>query len=197
MAIDIKLVEEAQTQSSVPPKKFALWLFLVTVFMIFAALSSAYIVRRANGSWLIFELPIMFWISSAMILVSSFTMHWAYVSAKRGKIEATKLAMSITTILGIGFLFGQVFAWLQLVDNGIHLVGRDATAVSGSFLNVIAGLHWLHVISGVIVLIVSSVSVFRLKVNSKNLSGLEMCATYWHFLDVLWLYLFVFLLLNR
>jgi cytochrome c oxidase subunit III len=197
MAVDIKLVEEAPKQSSVNPKKFALWLFMATVVMIFAALTSAYIVRHANGSWMVFELPKMFWVNTAIILGSSFTMHWAYTAAKRDQIETMKLAITLTTILGVGFLVGQIFAWGQLVDNQIYLRGRDATAVSGSFLYVISWLHWLHVISGVIVLLVSTTSVFRLKVNSKNLLGLEMCATYWHFLDVLWLYLFVFLLLNR
>jgi cytochrome c oxidase subunit III len=197
MAVDIKIVEEAKTQRSIPPRKFALWIFLTTVFMIFAALSSAYLVRRANGSWMLFELPTMFWINTAIILSSSFSMHWAYLSAKRDKLETMKLAMSLTTVLGIAFLVGQFYAWGDLIDIQVYLRGIDATAVSGSFLYVISGLHWLHVISGVIVLMVSTVSVFRLKVNSKNLLGIEMCATYWHFLDVLWLYLFVFLLLYR
>jgi cytochrome c oxidase subunit 3 len=197
MAVDIKLIEEAKKPVGMNPRKFALWLFMATVVMVFAAFTSAYIVRRANGSWLIFDMPDMFWINTAIILVSSFTMHWAYVSAKRDKVEVSKLAMVITTILGAAFLVGQFFAWQQLVDNKIYFRGVDATAVSGSFLYVISWVHWVHVISGVIVLIVSSTSVFRLKVNSKNLVGLEMCATYWHFLDVLWLYLFVFLLLNR
>ncbi|RAV98581.1 cytochrome c oxidase subunit 3 [Pseudochryseolinea flava] len=197
MAIDIKIVEEAKKPIAMHPKKFALWLFIATVVMVFAALTSAYIVRQSNGSWLVFDLPNMFWVNTAIILASSLTMHWAYVSAKQDKIDVTKLAITLTTILGTAFLVGQFFAWGQLVDNQIYLRGKDATAVSGSFLYVISWLHWLHVISGVVVLVVSTTSVFRLKANSKNLLGLEMCATYWHFLDVLWLYLFVFLLLNR
>jgi len=175
------------------PKKFALWLFLVTVIMIFAALTSAYIVRQADGNWLIFELPDLFLITTAIILISSGTMHWAYISVKRDNFESAKLAISLTTVLGISFLVGQWFAWQQLVKESIYLVGNP----SGSFVYVISGLHGLHIVGGIVFLIVVLFSIFQFKVHSKNLLRVEMCATYWHFLGGLWLYLFVFLLLNR
>lgn len=197
MAAELKIVEEAKAQVGMNPKKFALWLFMVSVIMIFGALTSAYIVRQAEGNWLDFEMPSMFWITSAMILASSVTMHWAYLSAKKDNHEMAKVAMVITVILGTGFLVGQWLGWNELVANGIYLVGRESSGVSGSFLYVISGLHGVHVISGVIFLAVVLVNVFRLKIHSKNLSQIEMCTTYWHFLDGLWLYLFVFLLLNR
>jgi cytochrome c oxidase subunit 3 len=197
MAAEIKIIEEAKAQVGMNPKKFALWLFMVSVIMIFGALTSAYIVRQAAGNWLDFEMPTMFWITSAMILTSSVTMHWAYLSAKKNNHEMAKVAMVITVILGVGFLVGQWLGWNQLVANGIYLVGRESSGVSGSFMYVISGLHGVHVISGVIFLLVVLVNVFRLKIHSKKLSQIEMCTTYWHFLDGLWLYLFVFLLLNR
>lgn len=197
MAAEIKIVEEAKAQVGMNPKKFALWLFMVSVIMIFGALTSAYIVRQAEGNWLDFEMPTMFWITSALILASSVTMHWAYLSAKRDNKEMTKVAMVITVVLGFGFLIGQWLGWNELVANGIYLVGRESSGVSGSFMYVISGLHGVHVISGVIFLLVVLVNVFRLKIHSKKLSQIEMCTTYWHFLDGLWLYLFVFLLLNR
>jgi cytochrome c oxidase subunit III len=197
MAADMKLVEEARKPLGMHPKKFALWLFMVSVIMIFGALTSAYIVRQAEGNWLLFEMPPMFWVTSTVILTSSFTMHWAYLSAKKDNLEMTKLAISITAVLGVAFLIGQWIAWGQLVEQGVYLVGRESSAVSGSFLYVISGLHGVHVISGVVFLLVVLVAVFRFKVHSKNLSQIEMCTTYWHFLDGLWLYLFVFLLLNR
>jgi cytochrome c oxidase subunit III len=197
MAAEIRIVEEAKAQVGMNPKKFALWLFMVSVIMIFGALTSAYIVRQAEGNWLDFEMPTMFWITSAMILTSSLTMHWAYLSAKNNRQETAKLAMTITVILGVGFLVGQWLGWNELVANGIYLVGRESSGVSGSFMYVISGLHGFHVISGVLFLLLVLVNVFRLKIHSKNLSQIEMCTTYWHFLDGLWLYLFVFLLLNR
>ena len=197
MAAEIKIVEEAKAQAGMNPKKFALWLFMVSVIMIFGALTSAYIVRQAEGNWLDFEMPFMFYITSALILASSITMHWAYLSAKKDNHEMAKVAMVITVILGVGFLVGQWLGWTELVGNGIYLVGRESSGVSGSFMYVISGLHGVHVISGVIFLLVVLVNVFRLKIHSKKLSQIEMCTTYWHFLDGLWLYLFVFLLLNR
>jgi cytochrome c oxidase subunit 3 len=197
MASEFKIVEEARKPMSMHPKKFALWLFMVSVIMIFGALTSAYIVRQADGNWLLFELPSMFNINTFIIIASSLTMHWAYLSAKRDNLEMTKLAVSLTLILGCGFLIGQCVAYSQLVDNGVHLVNRESSAVSGSFLYIISGLHGVHIISGLIVLIVLLVSVFKLRVHSKALAQLEMCVTYWHFLGALWLYLFVFLLLNR
>ncbi|HEY0654773.1 MAG TPA: cytochrome c oxidase subunit 3 [Chryseosolibacter sp.] len=197
MAAEIKIVEEAKAQVGMNPKKFALWLFMVSVIMIFGALTSAYIVRQAEGNWLDFEMPTMFWITSGLILASSITMHWAYFSAKKDNHEMAKVAMSVTVILGVGFLVGQWLGWKELVANGIYLVGRESNGVSGSFMYVISGLHGLHVISGVIFLLVVLVNVFRLKIHSKKLGQIEMCTTYWHFLDGLWLYLFVFLLLNR
>lgn len=197
MAAEIKIVEEARKPLAMHPKKFALWLFMVSVIMIFGALTSAYIVRQAEGNWLDFEMPPMFWVTTGLILLSSFTMHWAYLSIKKDNFERAKLAISITVVLGVAFLIGQYMGWSQLVNNGIHLVGRDSSAVSGSFLYIISGLHGVHVISGVLFLMVILVAIFKLKVHSKNLAKIEMCTTYWHFLDGLWLYLFVFLLLNR
>jgi cytochrome c oxidase subunit 3 len=197
MATEIKIVEEAKKPIGMNPKKFALWLFMVSVIMIFGALTSAYIVRQAEGNWLDFAMPPMFWITTAIILASSITMHWAYFAVKKNNLEVAKMAMSITVVLGVAFLVGQFLGWKQLVANGVYLVSRESSGVSGSFLYIISGLHGLHVISGVIVLLVMLVLVFRLKVHSRNLAPIEMCTTYWHFLDGLWLYLFVFLLLNR
>jgi cytochrome c oxidase subunit III len=193
MATELRIVEEAKRPLSMHPKKFALWLFIVTVIMIFAALTSAYIVRQADGNWLIFELPDLFLVTTAIILTSSGTMHWAYMSVKKDNLETAKIAIVLTTILGIVFLIGQFMAWGELVKNSVYLVGNPA----GSFVYVISGLHGIHIIGGVVFLIIVLVSVFQLKIHSKNLLRIEMCATYWHFLDVLWLYLFVFLLLNR
>jgi hypothetical protein len=136
MSVDIKIVEEAKQPMTMNPKKFGMWLFMVTVFMVFAALSSAYIVRRAEGNWTFFELPTLFWVNTVVMLISSATLHWAYLSAKRDNLESVKIATIITTILGLGFMVGQYFAWTELVTNSIHLVGNP----SGSF-----GLHYFRV----------------------------------------------------
>ncbi|OEK01722.1 cytochrome oxidase subunit III [Roseivirga sp. 4D4] len=194
MVEDYKLVDVPVEQPlSMHPKKFALWLFIVTVVMIFAAFTSAHIVRQADGDWLIYDIPPMLWITSGIILTSSIFMQWAYIAAKRDKLEQVKLALSITTILGLAFLYGQFQAWGQLVDAGVFFVGNPA----GSFMYVFTGIHAAHLISGVIYLLYMLISSFRYKVHAKNMLNMDMCTTYWHFLGGLWIYLFIFLLLNH
>lgn len=193
MTSDLKLVEEPEKPLAMNPKKFALWLFIITVVMVFAALTSAYIVRQAEGNWVAFELPVEMWLTTATIFLSSITMHWGYLEAKKDNLEKVKFALGITTLLGVLFLVGQFYVWSVLVDHQVYFVGNP----SGSFLYVISGLHGLHIVSGVIFLIIVLISTFKYKVHSKNLTLIQMCTTYWHFLDVLWIYLFVFLLLNH
>ena len=186
-------IEGAEQPISMHPKKFALWLFIVSVVMIFASLTSAYIVRQAEGNWLEFELPSIFWYTSGIIVLSSLTLHYAYLAAKKDELQKLKIGMVLTAILGLAFLVGQWYSWVALVDRDVYFVGNPA----GSFLYVFTGLHAIHLISGVIFLIIVLISSFRYKVHSKNMNAMEMCVTYWHFLGGLWLYLFMFLLLNH
>ncbi len=184
------------------PKKFALWLIIVTIIMIFAAFTSAYLVRKGEGNWAEFELPQIFWWNTAVLFASSLTMQWAYYSAKRNNINWLKTAMVLTVLLGIGFLIGQWESWVQLTDQKIFFGGNDPSNPhpanpSGSFLYVLTGVHAFHLVTGLIFLLVVTTAVFQYKVHSKNMVRIDMCATYWHFLDVLWIYLFVFLLLNH
>lgn len=186
-------VEGAEQPIAMHPKKFALWLFIVSVVMIFASLTSAFIVRQGEGNWLEYDLPEILWFTSAVILLSSASMHWAYVSAKNDQMSNLKLALSITSVLGIVFLIGQWFSWVALVERDVYFVGNPA----GSFMYVLTGLHAVHLISGVIFLIIVLISSFKYQIHSKRMNTMEMCATYWHFLGGLWLYLFMFLLLNH
>lgn len=178
---------------SMHPKKFALWLFMVTVVMLFAAWTSAYIVRQAEGNWLEYDLPEVFWITSGIVILSSITLQWAYISAKKDNFANLRTGMVLTVLLGIGFLVGQWYSWVALVDREVFFVGNPA----GSFLYVITGMHALHLISGLIFLIIVLISSLRLKVHSQEMNTMEMATTYWHFLGGLWLYLFMFLLLNH
>jgi cytochrome c oxidase subunit 3 len=194
MAADIKIVEEARKPLGMNPKKFALWLFMATVIMLFGAWTSAYIVKRGDTGWAEIVIPAQFWINTAIILLSSVSMFWATRAARKDDLEKVKLALSITTILGISFLIGQFFAYGQMVEMKEYFTGGN---VSHSFIYVLSAAHGAHLISGVIFLLIVLISTFKYKVHSKNMSQIEMCATYWHFLGGLWLYLFVFLLLNR
>lgn len=191
--ININIAEKVEQPLAMHPKKFALWLFMVSIIMIFAALTSAYLVRQGEGNWFEFDLPPIFWLNSVVILASSVTMHVAYFAAKKDNLELVKIFTTITTILGLSFLVLQVFAWEELVNMGVYFVGNP----SGSFLYVLTGLHGFHLITGVIYLLILLTSTYKYKVHSKSMVQMEMCTTYWHFLDGLWIYLFLFLLLNN
>jgi cytochrome c oxidase subunit 3 len=120
-------------------------------------------------------------------------MQWAYFAAKKDNHPTVRLMVTLTFVLGLLFLVGQFYGWKDLVFEKIYLVGNP----SGSFVYVITGLHGLHIISALVYLLIVLVAVQGGKIHSGRLASLEMCATYWHFLGILWLYLFVFLLLTR
>lgn len=173
--------------------KFITWLFIITIVMLFASQTSAYLVRRAEGNWTEFDLPTIFWISSVVLIISSVFMHLAVLSAKKDSFTKLKLYISLAFGLGFAFLVMQYIGWQQLQEGGIYLKGNP----SGSFLYILTGLHGFHLISGMAVLLYSFIAVYREKVHSKNMTQIEVCATYWHFLDFLWLYLFIFLIYFR
>jgi cytochrome c oxidase subunit 3 len=193
MEENLSFIEGAEQPLAMHPKKFALWLFIVSVVMVFAGMTSAYIVRQGEGNWLEFDLPNVFWYTSGIIILSSLSLQWAYSSAKKDNFNNIKIGLLITVILGIAFLVGQLFSWEALVAEDVYFVGNP----SGSFMYVFTGLHAVHLISGVIFLIIVLISALWNKIHSQKLAQLEMCVTYWHFLGGLWLYLFMFLLLNH
>jgi cytochrome c oxidase subunit III len=193
MTSDYRIVEEPKQPLAMNAKKFGMWLFLVSVGMLFAAFSSAYIVRQAEGNWVDFALPSLFYYTTAIIVLSSVSIQWAYFAAKRDEFEKVKVLVAITTAFGFAFLVGQVIGWKQMTENSIYLVGNP----SGSFVYILTGLHGAHLLGGIVFLIIVLVSAFRMKIHSNNLLRLELCVTYWHFLGGLWIYLFVFLILNR
>jgi cytochrome c oxidase subunit 3 len=196
-----------------------LWLGIVSIAMLFAGLTSAYIVRQGEGKWVEFALPQLFKISSLIIILSSISIQWGLVSIKKNNSARLKVAMFITLILGIGFIISQYYAWSELYHNGIVFTGRiqdiktdfkyipsgnetaadaaDAGNVAGSFLYVLTGLHVAHLLVGVIALIVVFSRALIGKYSIVNYNGVKMCAIYWHFLGGLWLYLFFFLLYIR
>ncbi len=186
---EVALAEEPEETLSMNPRKFILWLFIVSIIMIFAAMTSAYLVRRAEGNWLEYEIPSIFAYSSGVLVLSSLTMHWAYIAAKKDNFNALKLAISITFALGLVFLYMQFQGWVALVDEKVFFVGNPA----GSFMYVFTGLHAFHLISGLLVLVSALWAAFRIRIHAKSLNQLEIAATYWHFLDILWIYLFFFL----
>ena len=190
---DLRIVEEAKKPQAMNPKKFALWLFMTSVIMMFGAWTSAYLVKRGDAGWAEIIMPGQFYVNTVIVALSSVTMIWAYRLAKHDKIAQLKIALSVTTLLGILFLMGQYVAYTEMISLKQHFTGSN---VSHSFLWVLPAVHGVHIVSGLIFLLIVLSNVFQYKVHSKRLNQLEMCATYWHFLGGLWLYLFIFLILN-
>lgn len=189
----MKIVEEPKKQLSMHPKKFAMWLFMATVLMLFASLTSAYIVREAEGNWLFFELPSLFYYTTGIIIISSVTMQMGYFAFRRKDVNRAVSLLAVTSGLGVLFLVGQFMAWGDLVSRSVHFVGNP----SGSFLYVLTGLHGLHIISALVFLFILLFRARRGTISPANMAPMEMGTTYWHFLGALWIYLFVFLLINR
>lgn len=185
--------EEPKQVLSVNKWKFLVWLFIISIVMLFASQTSAYLVKRAEGDWTEFEIPTIFWFSTIVLFISSLTMHFSVKAAREDKQTLLKSLVFTTFILGMTFLGMQYLGWQELQAQGIYMKGNP----SGSFFYVFTGLHGVHIILGLGILIGTLIMAIRNKINSKNTLLAELCATSWHFLDILWIYLFVFLLYFR
>ena len=178
---------------SVNAKKFALWLFIVSICMLFAGLTSAYIVKKSDGRWLEFDMPDMFLYSTLVLVLSSVAMHWTYLKAKDNSLKAVKIGITATAAIAIAFFYMQYLSWVKLVAQDVFLVGNP----SGSFVYIFSGLHLAHLIGGLVFLLVVFLDTMNYKVHSKSMLAIEMCTTYWHFLGGLWIYLYLFLVINN
>ena len=178
-------------RSKIHPHKFALWVGCASIVMMFAGLTSAYTVRKAAGNWLEFELPSVFYVSTVFIILSSIALQIALQSFKRNKEVLYKVSLLGSMVLGFGFLVSQYQGWQALYNMGIAI----NTNPSGSFLYVLSGIHAAHLIGGIAVLTVALIHAFGLvfKPTPKRILRLELTATYWHFVDLLWVYLLLFL----
>lgn len=182
-----------EQRKKIHPHKFTLWVGIGSLLMMFAGLTSAYIVKRNLANWQTFDLPQLFWYSTVVILLSSVMMYLAkkaYVQREMKKYRSLLLA---TLILGVLFIVFQLLGFRQLYAQDITLTKN----VSFSFMFVIVGLHAAHVIGGVIALIVLYAKAFSKKTRIYNSVPVELVSTYWHFVDVLWIYLLIFLIMIR
>jgi len=169
-----------------------LWIGIISIVMLFAGLTSAYVVRADNGNWLLFNLPNAFFLSTALIITSSITLFMSLQMAKRNNKPGVIIGISLTFALGIAFTFAQFAGWNDLTAKGIVFAGKYSNA-AGSFLYALTGLHLAHLFGGLIALFVTLINSIRGKYTKEDTLGLELTSIYWHFLDILWVYLFLFL----
>jgi len=201
-------MEMITERKRIHPQKFMMWIAIGSMSMAFAGLTSGYIVRQAQGNWRYYHLPMLFWFSTVAIIISSVTMMMGVKAFKNREMIKFRALISITLVLGIAFGlmqyggFYQLYHQLQQIKINGETLNQSATVrVNGnpseSFLFVIAGLHLAHLIGGIIALIIVFFRGFRTNIKVYNATGLEIAATYWHFVDILWVYLFVFFLANQ
>lgn len=181
----------------VHPQKFIVWLFIASIVMVFAGLTSAHVVRKAEGNWLEFNLPFQFVISTIVIVLSSVTGHFAYLTSKKEDFAKSNIFALITLVLGFVFLGTQWQAWQELQANNVYF-GGELSNPSGSFLYVFSGLHGAHIVMGLLFLVYVLFMINSKKVGvQEKKDRVSMGITFWHFLDALWLCLYVFLIFNH
>lgn len=173
------------------PYKFNMWLAIAGIIMFFAAFTSAYIVMHDRDSWQSFKMPSIFLVSTFLILVSSLTMHFALKKFKQHRMLAYRYLITLTAALGFLFLVSQLYGFSIMYDTGLTLTWNNST----SFLYVIVMAHMAHVLGGVIALMFIFFRAYRRKVRTYDAVPVEIVSTYWHFVDVLWIYLYIFFLI--
>ena len=179
-----------QQRNKIHPHKFTLWVAIGSIIMMFAGLTSAYIVKSGQANWVEVKTPQIFWYSTAVLVISSVTMQAALRSFKQKTMAQFRAFFLATLLLGIVFVFLQWAGFKELWNHGVRFEGAGA----GQFLYIVFGLHAIHVIGGIVALTVIAIRQYFSNVRSYDSTPIEMMATYWHFVDILWVYLLVFFL---
>jgi len=190
------MMAQQEDRMNLNAKKFNMWIFIFCSFMLFAALSSGFIVYSGGkGHGLNVKLPSSFIYSTIVLLMSSGTMYLASQAAKRLDYAKQQLMLVATIVLGLGFLVLQVYGWYILAYK-MQVFLTDPNA-SRSFVYIFTLMHILHILGGLIFLGRSLTGAVKRIPQVRNLYRMEMTAIFWHFLDIIWIYLYVFLLLNQ
>jgi cytochrome c oxidase subunit III len=180
-----------EQRAKLHPHKFTLLVAMGSIVMMFAGFTSAYVVKSNQANWLQFSMPPTFWYSTAVILISSATIVLATKAFKAREMARYRLLITITAALGVAFIVLQWMGFSYLDEHGVKLFGTGSNA-AGSFIGVITGVHMLHVLGGVIALLVMFANAYSRRRKNYSSTAIEMAGIYWHFVDFLWIYLFIF-----
>ncbi|ALJ05997.1 cytochrome oxidase subunit III [Pseudalgibacter alginicilyticus] len=174
-------------------KKMMLWFGIISLIMSFAGWTSAFVVSSSRPDWLgDFQLPNAFIISTVVIILSSITFLLAKQALKKNKTQQVTICLLATLVLGVVFIVFQFSGFQQIIDLGYYFTG-PASNITMSYIYLIAVVHIAHVVVGLICLLVVIYNHFKQKYQANNMLGFELAATFWHFIDILWVYLFLFL----
>ncbi|MGB1448664.1 MAG: cytochrome c oxidase subunit 3 [Flavobacteriaceae bacterium] len=178
-------------------KKMMLWFGMISMAMTFAGLTSAYVVSSSRADWLEgFSLPTVFTYSTLLILLSSGTFYMAKRSLRNNKLAQFKTTLWVTLGLTLAFIYFQFQGFSEIVASGYYFTGAESS-ITTSFLYVLVLLHLAHVAAGLIVLLVVLTNAYRKQYNPEQTLGVELAELFWHFLDFLWLYLFLFVMIYQ
>lgn len=189
MAIEQRSEQEKRDRS----KKMMLWFGIISMVMTFAGLTSAYIVSSKRPDWISgFELPEVFGTSTIVIVLSSISLFAAKKYLKADNRKMTSLFLFFTFLLGATFVGLQIKGFETLVEEGYYFTGPTST-INSSYIYVLVLAHLIHLAAGIIVLIVIIYNHFRKRYKTGKMLGFTIGSSFWHFVDVLWLFLFLFL----
>ena len=173
--------------------KLILLFAMISMTMMFAGLTSAFVVSKSRTDWLKdFQLPTAFFYSTIAIVGCSVTFHLAKKAIQKNNQSRTTTFLLATLALGIMFVILQFVGFQQIVNNGYYFTG-SGSSITTTFLYVVTVVHLIHLAGGLISLLIIIYNHFKQKYNSSQTLGIELGAMYWHFLDILWVYLFLFL----
>jgi cytochrome c oxidase subunit 3 len=190
MDTTVRTYEQSRTARSY---KLLLLFAMVSMAMMFAGLTSAFVVSKSRADWLKdFQLPTAFYFSTAVIIGCSVTFHLAKKAIQKDNLSATTTFLLTTLGLGIAFVILQFVGFGQIIDNGYYFTGAESS-ITTTFLYIVTVVHLFHLGGGLISLLIIIYNHFKQKYNSTQTLGIELGAMYWHFLDLLWVYLFLFL----
>ena len=174
-------------------KKMMLWFGIISLIMSFAGLTSAFIVSSSREDWLSdFVLPSSFTYSTLIIFLSSIFLYAAKQTLKKNQAVTTTSLLIGVLVLGIAFIYSQILGFNQIISSGYNFTGPTSN-ITMSYVYIIAVVHIVHVLAGIIFLIVVIINQLNKKYSSENTLGFDLASTFWHFVDILWLYLFFFL----
>ncbi len=184
--------DESGSSFPITKGQVGVWILLTAIIMLFAGLSSAYIVLRGTPTWQNIELPSLLWPNTAILLMSSIAIELSRRAVRRSDARSMKRWLGVSGALGLAFIAGQLAAWRQLVNAGVYL----PSTLQSSFFYILTGLHALHLLGGVIALSLILAMAFKNRLSPLNHEPLKLCAMYWHVMDALWIYLFGLMLLS-
>jgi len=173
-------------------KKMMLWLGMISMSMTFAGLTSAYVVSSSRADWIQqIDLPFDFTISSLIIILSSVTFYLAFKMLKMKNLKITHLLLIITLLLALAFIYFQIQGFNGIIEKGYYFTGPESS-ITTSYLYILVLLHIAHLLAGIIIVLYVLFNSFMGVYFNGNTLGFELALTFWHFLDILWLYLYLF-----